>query len=35
MPRPIDEFVAAWEALSGSGAEAGWRGIPVARAGVC
>lgn len=35
MPRPIDEFVAAWEALSGSGAEAGWRGIPVARAGAC
>lgn len=35
MPRPIDEFGAAWEALSGSGAEAGWRGIPVARAGVC
>lgn len=35
MPRPIDEFVAAWEALSGSGAEVGWRGIPVARAGVC
>jgi len=35
MPRPIDEFVAAWEALSGSGAEAGWRGIPVAREGAC
>ena len=35
MPRPIDEFGAAWEALSGSGAEAGWCGIPVARAGVC
>ncbi len=35
MPRPIDEFVAAWEALSGTDAEAGWRGIPVARAGVC
>lgn len=35
MPRPIDEFVAAWEALSGSGAEAGWRGIRVARAGAC
>ncbi|MBM3272697.1 PD-(D/E)XK motif protein [Candidatus Kaiserbacteria bacterium] len=35
MPRPIEEFVAAWEALSGSGAEAGWRGIPVARAGAC
>lgn len=35
MPRPIDEFVAAWEALSGGGAETGWRGIPVARAGAC
>lgn len=35
MPRPIDEFLAAWEALSGSGAETGWRGIPIARAGVC
>ena len=35
MPRSIDGFVAAWEALSGSGAEAGWRGIPVARAGAC
>lgn len=35
MPKPIDEFVAAWEALSGSGAQAGWRGIPVARAGAC
>jgi len=35
MPRLIDEFVTAWEALSGSGAEAGWRGIPVARVGAC
>lgn len=35
MPRSIDEFVAAWDALSGSGVEAGWRGIPVARAGAC
>lgn len=35
MPRLIDEFVAAWEALSGIGAEAGWRCIPVARAGAC
>lgn len=35
MPRPIDEFVTAWEALSGSGTLAGWRGIPVARAGAC
>lgn len=35
MPRPIDEFVTTWEALSGSGTLAGWRGIPVARAGAC
>lgn len=35
MHRPIDEFVAAWGALSGSGVEVGWRGIPVARAGDC
>ena len=35
MPRAIEDFLAAWEALSGSCAEAGWRGIPVARAGVC
>lgn len=35
MLRPIDEFLAAWEALSGSGAEAGWRGIPVVCAGPC
>lgn len=35
MHRPIDEFVAAWEALSGRGEEAGWRGIPVASAGAC
>ena len=28
MPRPIDEFVAAWAALSGRGKEVGWRGIP-------
>lgn len=35
MLRSIDEFVAAWDALSGSAAEAGWRGIPVAPAGVC
>lgn len=35
MRRPIDEFVAAWRALSGNGVEAGWRGITVARAGAC
>ena len=35
MSRPIEEFVAVWEALSGSGVEAGWRGIPVTPAGVC
>jgi len=35
MPRPIDEFIAAWAALSGNGEEGGWRGIPVAPAGAC
>ena len=36
MPRPIDEFRAAWAALSGRGEEeGGWRGISVAPAGVC
>ncbi len=36
MPRPIDEFLAAWAALSGLGEEeSGWRGIPVTSAGVC
>lgn len=35
MPRPINDFVAAWAALSGSGLETGWRGISVARAGAC
>lgn len=35
MPRAINDFVAAWEALSGSGLEKGWRGISVARAGAC
>ena len=35
MPRPIDEFVAAWAALSGRGKEVGWRGIPAASAGTC
>lgn len=36
MPRPIDEFVAAWEALSGpSGGQGGWRGIAVTGAGSC
>jgi len=36
MPRPIDEFVSAWEALSGSGEEeSGWRGIAVTPVGEC
>lgn len=35
MPRPIDEFIAAWAALSGKDEEGGWRGIPVAPAGAC
>jgi hypothetical protein len=35
MPRPIDQFVAAWEALSGRGEETGWRSIPVASVGAC
>lgn len=36
MPRPIDEFVAAWEALSGRhGGEGGWLGIAVTPVGEC
>ena len=36
MARPIDEFVAAWDALSSRGdGMGGWRGIPVAPAGPC
>lgn len=35
MPRSIDEFLAAWAALSGQGDEGGWRGIAVAPAGLC
>ena len=36
MARPIDEFVAAWTALSGRDpGEGGWRGIPVTPAGTC
>ena len=36
MPRPMDEFLAAWEALSGQhGEEGGWLGIAVAPAGNC
>lgn len=36
MARPIDEFSAAWAALSeGSSDESGWRGIPVSPAGPC
>jgi hypothetical protein len=35
MARPIDEFVLAWEALSGSSQDEGWRSIQVASAGPC
>lgn len=35
MARPIDEFVLAWDALSGRSAEGGWRSIRVAPAGSC
>ena len=35
MARPIDEFVLAWEALSGGSGEDGWRSIAVASAGPC
>lgn len=35
MARPIDEFVMAWDALSGVSSEEGWRSIPVAPAGPC
>lgn len=36
MPRPIDEFSAAWEALSGGGGQdGGWLGISVTSAGAC
>ena len=36
MARPIDEFVAAWAALSGRNlGDGGWRGIPVTPAGAC
>lgn len=36
MPRKIDEFLAAWAALSGRGEEVdGWRGISVVSAGAC
>lgn len=36
MRRPIDEFVAAWDALSGSrGEEGGWLGIAVTSVGKC
>ena len=35
MGRPIDEFVLAWESLSGSSEEKGWRSIPVTSAGPC
>lgn len=35
MTRPIDEFAAAWTALSGASVEEGWRSIAVAPAGPC
>lgn len=36
MARPIEEFIVAWEALSGRESDTGgWRGIPVAPAGTC
>lgn len=35
MARPIDEFILAWESLSGSSEEEGWRSIPVSPAGLC
>ncbi|WP_312602648.1 PD-(D/E)XK motif protein [Pseudomonas luteola] len=35
MARQTNDFVAAWEALSGSDAAGGWRGIPVTPAGSC
>lgn len=35
MARPIDEFVVAWNALSGSSGASGWRSISVAPAGPC
>ncbi|HUX63164.1 PD-(D/E)XK motif protein [Sulfuricella sp.] len=35
MARPIDEFVLAWKALSGSSEKEGWRSIPVSPAGSC
>lgn len=35
MARPIDEFAAAWTALSGMSGEVGWRSITVTPAGPC
>lgn len=35
MARPIDEFAAAWGALSGASGDEGWRSIAVAPAGPC
>ncbi|SCX93280.1 PD-(D/E)XK motif protein [Nitrosospira sp. Nsp13] len=35
MVRPIDEFVLAWNALSGQSDKEGWRTIPVAQVGPC
>lgn len=35
MARPIDEFVLAWDSLSGEYPDEGWRSIPVAPVGTC
>src|SRR5512139_3347892 len=35
MARPIDEFLLAWDSLSGSAEQEGWRSIPVTPAGPC
>ena len=35
MARPIDEFLLAWNSLSGSAEQDGWRSIPVTPAGPC
>jgi hypothetical protein len=35
MARPIDEFLLAWNSLSGSAEQEGWRSIPVTPAGPC
>lgn len=35
MARPTDEFLLAWESLTGESTKDGWRSIPIARAGSC